>query len=137
MIVDAQQEQIKRQLRRRIGRLRRRIDNRIRGSSREARRLTSWRTYVKHYPASAIMAALGVGLALSAGLSARRLSRWLGLRLLRQGWDTASGLLRQEIEQLWADSSPHTRRCQERFSVHCAKKVPDTFDPGGAEHGPG
>jgi hypothetical protein len=119
MIVDAQQERVKRQLRQRIGRLRRRIDNRLRSSGRQARRLTSWRTYVTQYPGSAIMAALGAGLALSAGLSGRRLSRWLGLRLMRQAWDTAAGRLRQEIDRLWRESTP--------------EKNP--AEPVGADHG--
>ena len=73
-IVDTRQERTTRDLRLRIGRLRRRIDARIRAAENETRRLTSWRTYVKNYPVSAILGALGVGLALSAGLSARRLS---------------------------------------------------------------
>ena len=106
MIVDAQRERTKRELRLRIGRLRRQIDNRLRSSGRQTRRLASWRTYVQHYPGSAIMAALGAGLALSAGLSGRRLARWLGLRLMRQGWRTAAQLLRQEIARFWASCTP-------------------------------
>ena len=105
-IVDAEQERSKRDLRLRIGRLRRRIDARIRSTESQTRRLTSWRTYVKSYPGNTIVAALGVGLALSAGLSARRLSRWLGLRMIRRAADQATGHLWQELAQIWADSSP-------------------------------
>jgi len=105
-IVDARQEQAKRDLRLRIGRLRRRIDARIRGAEGETRRLLSWRTYVKRYPGSAVMAALGVGLAVSAGLSARRLSRWAGLRMIRRAADQVLGHLRRDLARIWADSTP-------------------------------
>lgn len=105
-IVDAELERRKRDLRLRIGRLRRRIDGRIRCTGRQARRLTSWRTYVKGYPAAAVTAAFGFGLAASAGLSTRRISRWLGLRLLRRAIDRAGRQLRQELRQIWADSTP-------------------------------
>lgn len=69
-IAHAEQERTRRDLRLRIGRLRRRIDGRIHATRRKAQRLASWRTYVKRYPGSAVTAALGVGLALSAGLGA-------------------------------------------------------------------
>ena len=105
-VVDAEQEQRKRDLARRIERLRRRIDGRIRSTEREARRLVSWRTYVQSYPGCAVMAALGVGLGASAGLSAGRLRRWLGLRLLRCATDKASRELWRELKQIWADSTP-------------------------------
>ena len=105
-IVHAQQERTQRELRLRIGRLRRRIDGRIRATQREARRLASWRTYVQRCPGNAILAAVGVGLALSAGLSARRLSRWLGMRLIRRAADNALRQFWRELRQMWADSTP-------------------------------
>ncbi len=111
-IVDAEQERKKRDLRLRIGRLRRQIDGRIRGTQREARRLVSWRTYVRSYPGHAVTAALGIGLAASAGLSAGRLSRWLGLRLLRRAAEGASGRFWQELRQIWADSAPHRHKAE-------------------------
>jgi hypothetical protein len=103
----APQEQLERQLRQRIGRLRRRIGNRLRSSALAARRLTNWRTYVKRYPAAAIAAALGAGLALSGGLSRRRrLPQRLGARLMRHAGQAVVRLLKQELARLWADSTP-------------------------------
>ena len=107
-VVDAEQERRKRDLRLRIGRLRRRIDGRIRLAEREARRLVSWRAYVRSYPGYAVTAALGIGLAASAGLSTGRVSRWLGLRLLRRAADGAAGRFCEELRQIWADSAPQS-----------------------------
>jgi len=111
-VVDAERERRQRDLRLRIGRLRRRIDGRIRFAGREARRLVSWRTYVRSYPGYAVTAALGVGLAASAGLSTRRLWRWLGLRLLRRAADGAAGRFWQELKQVWADSAPRSGQAE-------------------------
>lgn len=105
-VVDAEQERRKRDLRLRIGRLRRRIDGGIRSAESEARRLVSWRTYVRRFPGYAVTAALGVGLAASAGLSTGQLSRWLGLRLLRRAAEGAGGRFSEELRQIWADSAP-------------------------------
>ena len=107
-VVDAELERRKRDLRLRVGRLRRQIDGRIRLAEREARRLLSWRTYVRSYPGYAVTAALGFGLAVSAGLSRGRVSRWLGLSLLRRAADGAAGRFWQELRQVWADSAPQT-----------------------------
>lgn len=95
----------KRDLRLRIARARRRIDRRVRGLEREGRRLTSWRTYVRQYPAQALVAAAGLGLAASAGLS-RGWTRWLGARLVRRALDRAVTGAWQELEAIWADSTP-------------------------------
>ena len=105
-VVDAERERRKRDLRLRIGRLRRRIDGRVHGTGREARRLVSWRAYVRSYPGYALTAALGLGLAASAGLSAGRLSRWLGLSLLRRAAQGAGGEFWQELRRIWAESAP-------------------------------
>jgi hypothetical protein len=102
----AEQERTRRGLRLRIGRLRRRIDGRIHATRRKTRQLASWRTYAKRYPGSAVTVALGVGLALSAGLSARRLSGWLGMRLIRRVIDRAGQQIWRELERIWADSTP-------------------------------
>ncbi len=104
-IVDAEQQQQIRRLRLRIGRLRLRIDGRVRGCQRETRRLASWRTYVKGYPGSSITAAFGVGLALAAGLSARSMLRWFGVRLVRRAADTAGRQFWQELQQIWGDAA--------------------------------
>ena len=101
--LDAQRA--KRDLRLRIARGRRRIDRRIRGLEREGRRLTSWRTYVRQYPAQALVAAAGLGLAASAGL-ARGWPRWLGVQLTRRAVDRAIAKAWQELEAIWAESEP-------------------------------
>jgi ElaB/YqjD/DUF883 family membrane-anchored ribosome-binding protein len=107
-VVDVEQERAKRAMRRRIARLRRRIDGRVRSTQREARRLVSWKTYVRSYPGYAVTAALGMGLALSAGLSRRRLSRWLGQRLVRRAIGGATGRFWRELAEVWADSEPRS-----------------------------
>ena len=104
-VVDTQQEQAKRDLRRRIGRLRRRVDGRIRAGGREAHRLMSWRTYVSRYSGGATATAFGIGLALAAGLSGPRLLRWFALRLVRQGTRSMGSGAWKELASVWADSA--------------------------------
>jgi hypothetical protein len=96
-------QRAKRELRLRIARARRRIDRRIRGLEREGRRLTSWRTYVRQYPAHALVAAGGLGLAVSAGLS-RGWPRLLGVQLTRRALNRAIARVWQELEAIWAES---------------------------------
>jgi hypothetical protein len=95
-----------RSLRRRIARRRRQIDHRIHNARRELRRLASWRTHLKRYPGGALAAAFGVGLALSGGLGGRRLSRWIGRRMVRRAVDRAGRQFWREIERSWADAKP-------------------------------
>ena len=94
----------KRELRLRIGRSRRRIDRRLRATRDRAGELLSWRTYVVRYPAWALAAALGAGLAASAGFRPARISRWLGLSLVRH----AMGGVQQ---RLWAELRADLERC--------------------------
>ena len=108
-IVNAELQRTQRELRARIGRLRRRIDGRVHAAGGEVRRLASWRTYVRRWPGNAVLAAFGSGLALAAGLSARRWSRWLGLRLLRGGVDRALRRVGEELQRVWANSSPASK----------------------------
>ncbi|MBN2473369.1 MAG: hypothetical protein JXB62_02080 [Pirellulales bacterium] len=105
-IVDVKQEETKRDLRLRIARLRRQINGRIRVAQNETRRLFSWRTYVRRFPGSSVTAALGVGLALAAGLSTRRLSRWVGMRMVRRAADHVTDRIWRELRQVWTDSTP-------------------------------
>jgi hypothetical protein len=95
----------KRELRLRIGRSRRRIDRRLRAGRDRVGELLSWRTYVVRYPACALAAALGVGLAASAGFRPARISRWLGLSLVRHAMDEVRQGLWREVERFWADAS--------------------------------
>jgi len=97
--------QAKRDLRLRIAGARRRIDRRLRGLEREGRRLASWGTYVRRYPVQALVAAAGLGLAVSAGL-AQGWPRWLGTRLVRRAVDRVIARAWQELEAIWAESTP-------------------------------
>jgi hypothetical protein len=105
-VVDPQPEQRKRDLRLKIGRLRRRIDRHVRGSERELRRLASWQTYVRRFPGHAIVAAMGVGLALSSGLRPAQLARWISLGLARRVVDRTLRQIGDELHRIWADSTP-------------------------------
>ena len=105
MTVETNHRRAKRELRLRIGRLRRRIDRRVRSLEREGLRLVSWRTYVRQYPAQAVLAAMGLGLAASAGLSGGW-SRLLGVHLTRRAVDRAVARVWVELEQIWAESKP-------------------------------
>jgi hypothetical protein len=95
----------KRELRRRIGRSRRRIDRRLRGAGDSARQLCSWRTYVVRYPTWALAAAVGAGLAASAGLKPGRVSRWLGLSLVRHAFGGVQRQLWADLRRIWEDAS--------------------------------
>jgi hypothetical protein len=96
----------KRRLRLEMGRVRRRIDRRVRSSQRRARELLHWRTYARRYPGNATLGAFGLGLALSAGLGGRRVSRWLGLRLVRRALRDVGRRLGRELAEIWAESTP-------------------------------
>ncbi|HLA85681.1 MAG TPA: hypothetical protein VJL29_12890 [Thermoguttaceae bacterium] len=98
-------ERIARHLRLRMGRLRRRIDARLRAAGDERRRLASWRTYVARYTGSSLAVAFGVGLALAAGLSGPRMMRWMALRSIRQGARGVGHGLVNELLAAWNDSS--------------------------------
>jgi hypothetical protein len=99
-------QQRKRDLRLRIGRMRRRINNRLNATRREGRRLLSWREYVVRYPSYAILAAFGVGLAASGGFKLKRgrLLRFFGLQIMRQTAGHAGQHLWREIQRIWAQS---------------------------------
>lgn len=93
-------------MRMRIGRLRRRINSRLRGSRREGQRLLSWRTYVKRYPGGALAAAFGVGIATSTGLKGPRLIRAICGLLLRRGMGAMLAGVRDELLRVWQESTP-------------------------------
>jgi len=112
--IDAEQVRVKRQLRLKIGRLRRRINGHIRGSQRQGRLLLSWRTYVKRYPAGMLAAAFGVGMATSTGLKGPRLLRSICSLLVRRGTGTVTEGVRNELRRLWEESAPrrNSDRCK-------------------------
>lgn len=106
MTAGIEDQRTKRELRLRIGRLRRRIDRRVRSVRHEGGRLASWRTYAKRYPGYAILAALGAGLTASAGLGRGGWSRFLGQQLVRRMVAKAVDLGFNELKNLWAESTP-------------------------------
>jgi hypothetical protein len=94
----------KRELRLRIGRSRRRIDNRLRATRDGARQLLAWQTYVARYPAWALAAALGAGMAASAAFRPARLSRKLGLTLVRRALGGVRQRLWSELLGIWTEA---------------------------------
>lgn len=93
-------QQLRGQLRLQIARQRRRIDARLRATQQEGQRLLSWRTYVQRYPGWTAVAGLGLGLAAAAGVRRRKLSRRLGIRLLRLAFGRLTRRIWQEIKDL-------------------------------------
>ena len=114
--VDLEADRRKRELRLRIGRLRRRLDARARATQRHGARLASWRTYVRRYPGYAVLAALGLGLSASAGLSRGRWARLLGMRLVRRVGNRAGDRLWQEVQRVWTELAPGRKRGHSTFS---------------------
>jgi len=105
--ITADPGQRKRLLRLRLGRARRRIDGRLRGTQNRGRELLDWRTYARRYPGNVLLGTFGLGLALSAGLGGRSLARWLGMRLLRRGLRQGEQLLGEELRWLWDAAGPN------------------------------
>jgi hypothetical protein len=93
----------KRELRLRIARGRRRIDGRLRTSQGRARELLSWRTYAVRYPALALAAAFGAGLVASAGFRPSRISRRLGLSLVRHAIGGVQQHVWTELARFWSE----------------------------------
>lgn len=104
MRMPCDEQQTKRLLRQQIGRLRRRIDGRVRDVRQQGRELASWRTYIQQHPGLAVLAALTLGVAAAYGMKrggwgenpavqrAERLLRSLFKRVWREGkrWWTGS-----------------------------------------------
>jgi len=96
----------RRAIRLRIGRMRRRVDRRLRAIGREGRQAVSWRTWVRRFPGQAVVAAVGMGLAASAALRSGRWIRVLGLSLARHAGDQMLAAVLGEFRDLWAASVP-------------------------------
>ena len=119
-LANAEQFKLKRGLRLRIGRLRRRINSRIRGSQDEGQRLLSWRTYARRYPGGAMAAAFGVGMAASAGLRGPRLIHAISAMLVRRGAGVISEGFRGELHKIWEDSTPTKNREPDNLDLKTA-----------------
>ena len=102
--LDQQYEAEKRQLRVAIARSRRRIDRRMRNSSKATRRLTSWKTYVERWPALALAAGLGFGWVLAVGLRPRFLLGLFGARMMRDMSTKTTDLLANELKSFWSNT---------------------------------
>jgi hypothetical protein len=89
-------QQVKRELRLKIGRMRRRIDSRIRATAVEGHELVNWRTYVTRYPAAAVLAAFGLGMSGATLFRPQKMLRSLGSSILRGSADRAVNLAWQE-----------------------------------------
>jgi hypothetical protein len=94
----------KRAIRLEIGRLRRRIDRRLESLERSGRQAVSWRSWARRYPAYALAAAFGIGLAASAlfrrGEWAKTLARHVTRRAVERFLKAAAG----QLSEFWAQS---------------------------------
>ena len=88
-----------RDIRFKIGRLRRQIDQRVTRTRREGRRLTSWRTYMTTFPGSVYTIAFGTGLAIALGMSGKRIFRTVGMHLVRRGVKGLGKGVSKEVEK--------------------------------------
>lgn len=95
----------KRALRLRIGRLRRRVDRRLRAVEREGRLAVSWHAWGRWFPGWAVVAAAGVGLAATA-LRRERWMQAIGHRLARYFGGQAFAAALAEFRNLWTASAP-------------------------------
>ena len=103
-MVDADLLHRKRELHLRIARSRRRLDGRFRASRDGIGQLLSWRSYVARYPVWAMAAALGAGLAASAGLKPATPSRRLGVSLVRHALGKVQQQLWAELRRVWSEA---------------------------------
>ena len=104
MVLSPEHEAEKRRLRAAIGRSRRRIDRRVRAGNNATRRLASWKTYARRYPAAAIAGGLALGWILAAGLRPRVLVGVLGGRFARQLGNRSTELLCNELKRFWSET---------------------------------
>ncbi len=96
----------KRELRGRIARSRRRIDRHLHALGRDARRLTSWRTYVERFPGPTIASAFTAGFLASSGRLRRICGRWMIARLVEAAWKGIKSQLWDEVSGVWDESRP-------------------------------
>ena len=101
----------KRLLRLRIARLRRRVDGRAHRLRREGRRLASWKTYVRRYPAYFLLIAAGLGLTASAGLGRGRWLRLLALQVVGRAGRSLFGTVAAELSSVWDAAAPRPPSC--------------------------
>lgn len=96
----------KRAIRLRIGRMRRRVDRRLRAIEREGRLLASWRTWVRRLSGRALLGTAGAELAASAAMRRERWLRAIGLRFARYLGGRAFAAALAELRNVWRASVP-------------------------------
>ncbi len=94
-------QQEKREIRLKIGRTRRRIDARLRATAVEGRKLATWRTYVRRYPAAAVLGAFGLGMSGASLFRPQKMLKNAGSSILRASADRVIGLVWQELKRYW------------------------------------
>jgi hypothetical protein len=109
-LVEVEIEAAKRRLRAESARLRRAIDADLVKVRGEATELVSWRTYVVRFPLASLAAAFGLGLIVSAGMSPRRWSRWLGGKAVAAAWGGMRAGLVAELLALLNENRPGGER---------------------------
>jgi hypothetical protein len=100
-IVSHDDRQEKREIRLKIGRMRRRLDARARKTMAEGRKLVSWRTYAVRHPAAAVATAFGLGLSGAAAWYSNAFLKKLGSALVRGSYDRAIRLVGRELLRRW------------------------------------
>ena len=105
---DQQQVAEKRRLRTAIARSRRRIDRRVRNSSKATGRLTSWKTYVRRWPASHWSPDSDLGGFWPLACRPRFLVGLFGARLMRDLSSRTTGFVAQELRSFWSDTVPQS-----------------------------
>ena len=108
MATDRDDQRTKRELRLEIARLRRRLDRRARRVQTETRRLTSWKTYVRHFPIPSLGLAFGVGLIVASGWRFR-MGRIVGTQVMRRAAKKLTNCFWSELEAFWIRTTPDKR----------------------------
>ena len=95
----------KRAVRLEISRLRRRIDRRLHALGREGRQAVSWRSWARHYPAYALVAAFGTGLAASFLFRRGEWAQTLARQFARRAVDRVLNAAVREFSEMWGRSA--------------------------------
>jgi uracil-DNA glycosylase len=95
-------------LRQEIQSQRRNIEERLRNIVHEANRLRQWRLYLRTFPGAAVLTVAGLGLAIAAKTSGRKLIGEAGGWLLRTAGKLLSRRLAEELSRVWRAATATT-----------------------------
>jgi len=114
MSVPLHEQQAKRLLRQQIGRLRRRIDRRVRGVRQQGQQLASWRSYFLQHPGLTMLAIVGLGLATAFGMTRCQWGDHPAVERIKQFLRSTLEWLRREAKQRWTGTTTpeHTASAQ-------------------------